>query len=768
MRVRAQTVIPVFGKKCTRSPDSILTEKKSATISEKSLAVWSHPPQDVTEPTAYKDLRQAFPRHRSRILYDICTTVSRTSSVRDRTAYVPGPYSPSRETSRSQSVAMANDSLEDKQTVSDFLPTQNQTANVSTQAGGSLKGTIYSLWQTSSAASEEGVCPRDNTCRGLCAPIAHTGGAASLALYTAHSSGFLPGFVSKATPPECGSMKEDGYNVKMKLPVTEQLVTLWVLFVFIVVANSLTEQLVTLWVLFVFIVVGNSLVLLIMWLERNKRSRMNFFILNLAIADLSAGLFNVLPEIVHRFVVEWIAGNTLCKIVKYTQAVLLYASTYVLVAMSIDRYDAIVHPLQFIREHKSKVMIGMAWGLACVFSVPSPVIFAVRLQPNGERQCWAEWPEDWYWVPYMTVVAAIVFFIPLGIISYGYSPPPSCTVALYITNKFYETKRPPLVVTYITLSYLDSICYIAIIVKIWKRGKGMAYDGHIPRSRAPSEQQDTIWLQTHNLAVRDPLKRTKWSPDTQRRCSSNGFTTRAKARTIKLSVAIILAFICCWSPYFLFDILDNYNVLPDTAAKEEASLIIQNLPALNSAINPIIYGFCSTKLYRKLRKIAVINWIAVHIFRLPEAHREGPKSTKRPDSLGAHLDRTTALTDASTDVSSCRKISKNSDVVVGSPTAFLCPRNAGARSSHVTGNAGARSSHVRSARLLQADDAAVTSSHRRPAPPIALCVITEQAAGSVRRKSSQEVGTPTKGFDAVTPQALLRRCLSAAEITSAV
>ncbi|XP_078700769.1 neuropeptide S receptor-like [Branchiostoma floridae x Branchiostoma belcheri] len=532
---------------------------------------------------------------------------------------------------------MANGSREDEQTVSDFLSTQNQTANVSTQAGGSLRGTIYSLWQT--------------------------------------------------------------------------------------------EQLVTLWVLFVFIVVGNSLVLLIMWLERNKRSRMNFFILNLAIADLSAGLFNVLPEIVHRFVVEWIAGNTLCKIVKYTQAVLLYASTYVLVAMSIDRYDAIVHPLQFIREHKSKVMIGMAWGLACVFSVPSPVIFAVRLQPNGERQCWAEWPEDWYWVPYMTVVAAIVFFIPLGIIS---------------------------------------ICYIAIIVKIWKRGKGMAYDGHIPRSRAPSEQQDTIWLQTHNLAVRDPLKKTKWSPDTQRRCSSNGFTTRAKARTIKLSVAIILAFICCWSPYFLFDILDNYNVLPDTAAKEEASLIIQNLPALNSAINPIIYGFCSTKLYRKLRKIAVINWIAVHIFRLPEAHREGPKSTKRPDSLGAHLDRTTALTDASTDVSSCRKISKNSDVVVGSPTAFLCPRNAGARSSHVTGNAGARSSHVRSARLLQADDAAVTSSHRRPAPPIALCVITEQTAGSERRKSSQEVGTPTKGFDAVTPQALLRRCLSAAEITSAV
>ncbi|XP_066305354.1 neuropeptide S receptor-like [Branchiostoma lanceolatum] len=524
---------------------------------------------------------------------------------------------------------MANDTLNKEDAFSDFLPTPNQTANVSNPSGGRLKGTIYSLWQT--------------------------------------------------------------------------------------------EQLVTLWVLFVFIVVGNSLVLLIMWLERNKRSRMNFFILNLAIADLNAGLFNVLPEIVHRFVVEWIAGNTLCKIVKYTQAVLLYASTYVLVAMSIDRYDAIVHPLQFVREHKSKVMIGVSWGLACLFSVPSPVIFAVRRQPNGEWQCWAEWPEEWYWVPYMTVVAAIVFFIPLGIIC---------------------------------------ICYVAIIVKIWKRGKGMAYEDHIPRSRASSEQ-DSIWQQTHNLDVRDPLKKTKWSPDTQRRCSSNSFTSRAKARTIKLSVAIILAFICCWSPYFLFDMMDNYNALPDTQDKEDASLIIQNLPALNSAINPIIYGFFSTKLYRKLRKIAIINWIAVHMFRLPELDHDVPKSCRRLDSKGAHFERTTPMTDASTDVSSAlsvRKISKNSD---GGTSTYLCPRS---------GNVCLRPTHSRSARLLQLqvpviDD--VTASPNRRLPSITLRVITEQT-GSERRQSNQEVGTPQNVFDAVSPQALLRRSLSVAEITSSV
>ncbi|KAK2095844.1 Neuropeptide S receptor [Saguinus oedipus] len=57
-----------------------------------------------------------------------------------------------------------------------------------------------------------------------------------------------------------------------------------------------------------------------------------------------------------------------------------------------------------------------------------------------------------------------------------------------------------------------------------------------------------------------------------------------------------MTFICCWSPYFLFDILDNFNLLPDTQERFYASVIIQNLPALNSAINPLIYCVFSSSI----------------------------------------------------------------------------------------------------------------------------------------------------------------------------
>ncbi|MEE6465783.1 hypothetical protein FKM82_006689 [Ascaphus truei] len=44
-----------------------------------------------------------------------------------------------------------------------------------------------------------------------------------------------------------------------------------------------TEQLVTLWILFIITMVGNSIVLYLTWKERKRKSRMTFFVTQLAI-----------------------------------------------------------------------------------------------------------------------------------------------------------------------------------------------------------------------------------------------------------------------------------------------------------------------------------------------------------------------------------------------------------------------------------------------------------------------------------------------------
>ncbi|XP_040820901.1 neuropeptide S receptor isoform X1 [Ochotona curzoniae] len=288
-----------------------------------------------------------------------------------------------------------------------------------------------------------------------------------------------------------------------------------------------TEQLITLWVLFVFTIVGNSVVLF-STRRRKRKSRMTFFVTQLAITDSFTGLVNILTDIIWRFTGDFMAPDLVCRVVRYLQVVLLYASTYVLVSLSIDRYHAIVHPMKFLQgEKQAKVLIGIAWGLSFLFSIPTLIIFGKRTLSNGEVQCWALWPDDSYWTPYMTIVAFLVYFIPLTIIS---------------------------------------VIYGIVIRTIWVKSKA--------RDSVISNCSDGKLCTSYN----------------------RGLISKAKIKAIKYSVVIILAFICCWSPYFLFDILDNFNLLPDTKERFYASVIIQNLPALNSAINPLIYCVFSSSI----------------------------------------------------------------------------------------------------------------------------------------------------------------------------
>lgn len=67
-------------------------------------------------------------------------------------------------------------------------------------------------------------------------------------------------------------------------------------------------------------------------------------------------------------------------IILFLQGVVTYSSTYVLVALTIDRYDAIRHPMSFSRGHrKARYLIICAWALSCAFSAPLLVLFEEKM-----------------------------------------------------------------------------------------------------------------------------------------------------------------------------------------------------------------------------------------------------------------------------------------------------------------------------------------------------------------------------------------------------
>ncbi|CAH1098579.1 unnamed protein product [Psylliodes chrysocephalus] len=199
------------------------------------------------------------------------------------------------------------------------------------------------------------------------------------------------------------------------------------------------EQFTVLWLLLIVIVAGNLGVIYTLTVNRSRKSRMNYFITHLAYADLSVGLISVLTDLIWRTTVSWYAGNVACKIIKFLQIVVTYASTYVLVALSIDRYDAIRHPMKFSGSwRRAKCLIITAWLISVLFAIPILILYEEKLI-QGQNQCWLQFSEQWMWKLYMTLVSVSLFCIPAIIIT-------SCYAIIIVTiwtksaNSFHNMK----------------------------------------------------------------------------------------------------------------------------------------------------------------------------------------------------------------------------------------------------------------------------------------------------------------------------------------
>lgn len=103
-------------------------------------------------------------------------------------------------------------------------------------------------------------------------------------------------------------------------------------------------------------VVGNLLVILAFRRERRLRRRTNYYIVSLASADLLVGLLGIpcallasvgLPKHKHA-----------CLFTVSLLVVLCTISIFCLVAVSVDRYWAILHPMGYSRNVRTKTAIG--------------------------------------------------------------------------------------------------------------------------------------------------------------------------------------------------------------------------------------------------------------------------------------------------------------------------------------------------------------------------------------------------------------------------
>lgn len=136
------------------------------------------------------------------------------------------------------------------------------------------------------------------------------------------------------------------------------------------------QRLATLSVLLVATLVGNSTLIAVLASSTKYRTlnrRVNVFIVNLAVGDLTVCGFTITSEIL--FVAHeksWVLGDAACRVILYVQIVTLASTTFILTAMSIDRYLVVSRPLRFGAAGATRAtkMIVCSWGLAIIFATP--------------------------------------------------------------------------------------------------------------------------------------------------------------------------------------------------------------------------------------------------------------------------------------------------------------------------------------------------------------------------------------------------------------
>ncbi|XP_054159919.1 arg8-vasotocin receptor-like [Oppia nitens] len=133
--------------------------------------------------------------------------------------------------------------------------------------------------------------------------------------------------------------------------------------------------------------------------RKPKMNRMYYYLQHLCIGDLMCGFFNVFPQLIWDITYRFYGGNILCKIIKYLQILGPYLSSYILVITAIDRYQAICHPLMNCSwtQQRSQLMILMAWILSLIMCCPQIYIFSYqRISPTLlVYDCWATFTEHW-------------------------------------------------------------------------------------------------------------------------------------------------------------------------------------------------------------------------------------------------------------------------------------------------------------------------------------------------------------------------------------
>ncbi|XP_070592224.1 vasopressin V2 receptor [Erythrolamprus reginae] len=285
--------------------------------------------------------------------------------------------------------------------------------------------------------------------------------------------------------------------------------------------------------IFLLATLSNALVLVALFRQGRRASPMHRFIQHLCLADMTVALFQVLPQLIWDITDRFQGPDILCRGVTYLQVVGMFASSYVIVAMTYDRYRAICRPLLAFRRGTTSRPVLLAWIASFLLSLPQLFIFSKTELPSGAHECWAAFAEPWGARAYITWVTLMVFLLP---------------------------------------TFFIATCQGMIFCEVYRS--------------------------------------LRLGPEAALACrgSQQGASpiTGAVAKTLKMTLVIVLTYVFCWAPFFLVQLWSVWD--PQAPIEGPAFTLLMPVASLNSCTNPWVYATFSNSISRELRRIFCPRW----------------------------------------------------------------------------------------------------------------------------------------------------------------
>ncbi|XP_046359645.1 RYamide receptor-like [Haliotis cracherodii] len=263
---------------------------------------------------------------------------------------------------------------------------------------------------------------------------------------------------------------------------------------------------ITMYSLIVILAFGGNLIICYTVMRASRmRTVINLFIVSLAISDLLMALFCIPLTFVANLILNyWPFGDFLCPAWSYLQVVVVFLSSFTLIAISMDRYVAIIFPLrQKLTKSKALFIICIVWFLA--LAVPTPTAYYARTHryvdyPTAPTFCEEIWDDDQSKRIYSTAILILQYMLPLVVmaITYGQiilvmwiNKPPGEAVSSRDQRMAESKKKITKMMFTVVLIY--ALCWLPL--------HALNLAGDINPSIYDGEHMNILWMVSHWLAM---------------------------------------------------------------------------------------------------------------------------------------------------------------------------------------------------------------------------------------------------------------------------